>query len=131
MLDPIGYELLVAADRDGTNSSSESRLWRGDGGATSQEFHTGPHHSDGARERFFTTDTDDHEFLLTFDSDALDSSSTVQLCGVTYRVLSMPDQVDLVLEDGSRARFEEQDDGGTTKWVGDPGSHTRRRPDIW
>ena len=54
---------------------------------------------------------------LRFDGGGGSTSTRVQLCQLTYHVLSIPEVVEFVLDNGARERFTRSG----SNWVGDSG----------
>ncbi len=115
----FGHELLVSVKR-AASGGPNSALYRG--GTGGELFRTGPGVDGGVRERFMTASTT-LEGTLTFDRDAATSggSSSVELCHVAYRVLTLPEELDFVREDGARERFTKVG----SVWQATPGVRSR------
>ncbi len=124
----FGYEVLASVARENSEADLQSRIWRGTA-ASGEAFLSGPNQNDGTKVRFMTLaeTLNPYGFVVTFDSDFFSSAGAadVKLCDLRYRILVMPRQRDVVLEDGSRARFT---DGGTPvepQWEAAPGIRAR------
>jgi RHS repeat-associated protein len=122
ILDGIfGYELIVSVDRTPTTGSRTSTLYRGTP-AAGEAFATGPVvGGKGARQRFMTTNATE-QLVVTFDREVGSSGTPEnQLCLVSYRALTMPQQVEFVREDGARERFTKN----AGVWEAAPGVRSR------
>ena len=114
----IAYEILAAIRRtpDTLNGNPEAQLYRGTT-ATNDAFILGPNVNAtgtterGYRARFMSKNTNSYGFVLTFDRDALNQNNPKKhrLCQIDYRILTFPEQLDFVSEDGSHERFSKID----------------------
>ncbi len=134
-LNVFGYELLASVMRQ-NGYWAQARLWRGEPDQENppldlgEPIAVGPDWDYGAQLRFNTiadaTGLNPYGFKIRFQSDFLQfltPPNEVSLCHLQYRILGIPRQRDLVLEDGSRVRFTERSVGQSPEWVAASGDH--------